>query len=108
MRDGQMLNLYTGIPQIASGEGLAKIVRESEYDEVLIVGSGEIEDDRIRHMSDGILTTMRELGFEQAWLGRDGVTPIWRYSRQQQAATPVRPNSSDSELARSRREREPD
>lgn len=99
MRDGQMLNLYTGIPQIASGEELAEVVRESDYDEVLVVGSGELEQNLMRHMSRGIWATMQDLGFEQVWLGRDGATPIWRYARRQSAAA-VGTDTSDPDAAR--------
>ncbi|HEX7062223.1 MAG TPA: glycosyltransferase family 39 protein [Woeseiaceae bacterium] len=87
LRDGRMLNLYTGVPQIASGEELARVVRESEYDEILVVGSGELEHNLMRYMADGIWTTMQELGFERVWLGRDGATPIWRYTKPGKAAT---------------------
>lgn len=79
MRDGTMLNLYTGIPQIASGEQLAKVLRDSTYDEVLVVGSGEIEDNLEQFTGDGIWSTMQEFGFERVWSGRDGATSVWRY-----------------------------
>ena len=79
MRDGRMLNLYTGVPQIASGERLAEVLRSSSYDEVLVVGSGEIEDKLEQFTDDGIWSTMQEFGFEKVWSGRDGATSVWRY-----------------------------
>jgi hypothetical protein len=92
MRDGRMLNLYTGAPQIASGEQLAKVLSDPNYDEVLVVGSGEIERNRMRYMANGIWTTMQDFGFEEAWLGRDQATRVWRYSAgppSEQASTPA-------------------
>ena len=79
MRDGAMLNLYTGTPQIASGDRLAEVLRGSEYDEVLVVGSGELEDKLMEFTDDGIWSTMQEFGFEKVWSGRDGATSVWRY-----------------------------
>lgn len=87
MREGRMRSLYTGLPQIASGAELEKVVRESQYDEVLIVGSGELEHNLDRYVDDGIWTTMQKLGFEQVWLGRDGATPVWRYAKPGATAT---------------------
>lgn len=79
MRNGQMLNLYTGAPQIASGDELARVVTDSAYDEILVVGSGEIEDNLELLTANGIWSTMQRFGFEEAWTGRDGATTIWRY-----------------------------
>ncbi len=86
MRDGRLHELYTGTPQIASGEELEKIVRDGDYDEILVVGSGELEKTLPRHMGKGIWETMQALGFEQAWIGRDGATPVWRYTRPEATA----------------------
>lgn len=86
MRDGRLHELYTGTPQIASGEELEKIVRDGDYDEILVVGSGELEKTLARHMGKGIWETMQALGFEQAWIGRDGATPVWRYTRPEATA----------------------
>jgi hypothetical protein len=93
LRDGRMLCLYTGVPQIATGEELERVLRESDYDEVFVVGSGEIDRNRMRYMSDGIWDTMQALGFEQAWTGRDGATPIWRYARPEAATRAGAPGS---------------
>jgi hypothetical protein len=80
MREGRMLNLYTGVPQIASGEQLAQVIEaSSNCDEIFVVGSGEIAHNLDRYMADGIWSTMQAFGFEQSWLGRDGATRVWHY-----------------------------
>lgn len=99
MRGGKMLNLYTGTPQISTGDQLAELVRESGSDEILVVGSGEIEDNRMRYMSDGIWSTMQELGFEEAWLGRDGATPVWRYHRTEPRDAAAQPGAAPNDTA---------
>jgi hypothetical protein len=75
-----MLNLYTGTPQISSGEGLAKIFMEQQGGEVFIIGSGEIIKNPMRYLGDGIWETMQEFHVEEVFLGRDRATKIWKYS----------------------------
>jgi 4-amino-4-deoxy-L-arabinose transferase-like glycosyltransferase len=79
MRDGEMLSLYTGTPQIPTGEELAKVFGNPRHGEILILGSGELESNRMRYMDNGILETMQDFGVEEVYQGRDGVTKVWRY-----------------------------
>lgn len=80
MRGGTMHNLYTGIPQIATGERLAEVLRDAApYDQVLVVGSGELEDHLAEFTADGIWETMQAFGFRKSWSGRDGATSVWEY-----------------------------
>jgi hypothetical protein len=79
MRDGRMLCLYTGRPQISTGAELADLLSEPVDREILIVGSGEIVANNFRGMSDGIPETMEAFDVEEVFLGRDGATRVWRY-----------------------------
>ncbi len=78
-RNGKMLNLYAGTPQISSGEKLADVFRNQKHGQVLIVGSGELEKNLERYMGDRILETMRDFRVEEVYEGRDGATKVWRY-----------------------------
>ncbi len=81
MREGRMLNLYTGVPQIWSGSMLRNILSEFRGKQVLVIGSGELEGNLMRYYGDGIWSTMEAVGFQEVFLGRDGATRVWRYSR---------------------------
>ncbi len=81
MRDGVMLNLYTGTPQIATGEQLAAVLDDPAINRVLIIGSGELESNRMRYVADGIWETMLDYDLEVVYDGRDGATKVWQYSR---------------------------
>ena len=79
IRDGEMLSLYTGNLQIASGEQLAEVFRRDGLGRVFIIGSGEPQNDLDAYGGDGIAETMRNYGVEHVYVGRDGVTRVWEY-----------------------------
>lgn len=79
MRNGQMLNLYTGTPQIATGDELEEVLAEHERETIFIIGSGELMDNIPRYMGDGIWKTMADHDLEIVYEGRDGATNVWRY-----------------------------
>ena len=80
LRNGMMLNLYTGTPQIATGAELANLMASRRRGDVYIIGSGEIEKNPARSLGDGILETMEEFDLEEVYTGEDKVTKIWRFS----------------------------
>jgi hypothetical protein len=79
MHDGQMLNLYTGTPQIATGEELKSVLDGNGADDIFILGSGELMSNLPRYMGDGIWETMGEYDLEVVYEGRDGATKVWHY-----------------------------
>jgi hypothetical protein len=89
MRDGSMLCLYTGTPQISTGDELARILSEPQRRQILIIDSGESASNRMRYMANGIWETMQDFGFEEAYLGRDGATQVWRYVAGPDNGTPT-------------------
>ena len=80
IRDGKMINLYTGTPQISSGDDLAKVFGEQNRGQILIIGSGEIAKNPSRNMGNGIWETMQDFGVDEVYEGRDSATKVWRYS----------------------------
>ena len=78
LRDGRMVSLYSGTPQISTGKELATVLNAPEDRQVLIVGSGELAKNPSRYLGDGILETMREFRFMEVYEGRDGATKVWR------------------------------
>jgi hypothetical protein len=89
MREGKMLCLYTGTPQISTGDELARILSEPQRRQILIIDSGESASNRMRYMANGIWETMQDFGFEEAYLGRDGATQVWRYVAGPDNGTPT-------------------
>lgn len=84
LRDGEMLNLYTGTPQIATGQDLERLITEQATGRVLLIGSGVIESNPQRYMGDGILEVIQQYEFREVYQGRDGATTVWQYSASSQ------------------------
>ena len=80
VRDESMLNLYTGTPQISSGEEFATLFSAHRRGRIFVIGSGEIIKNPLRYLGDGIWETMQEFGVQEVYRGRDHATTVWRFT----------------------------
>jgi hypothetical protein len=82
MRDGRMVDQYTGVPVIGSGEELEAILDGNEGKPLYIIGSGEnFKDGERMFRGMGIAEVLDSERLEVVYEGRDDKTVIWK-SRQ--------------------------
>jgi hypothetical protein len=76
---GEIRDFYTGTPVVDDGEQLREVLSRAGDRQVIIIGSGEQQSDRRRDARgpeiSGVLSS--DL-VESIYLGRDGLTTVWR------------------------------
>jgi len=79
MRDGRMVDQYTGAPVLGNGAELEAVIDENVDNEVYIIGSGENFIGNERMFRDlGIGTVLKSDRLEIVYEGRDGKTRVWK------------------------------
>ena len=79
MRDGRMVDQYTGVPVIGSGEELEAVLDASRESPLYIIGSGENWENGVRRFREmGIAEVLASDRLEVVYEGRDGKTVVWR------------------------------
>jgi hypothetical protein len=79
LRDGRLVDQYTGSPVIGTGEELDAVLDTSAGREVYIIGSGENFVDGKRLLRGrGIAEVLDSDRLEVVYEGRDGLTQVWR------------------------------
>lgn len=77
--DGVIRDFYTGTQVIDSGAALEQLLREHPDHRIFVIGSGENQSDGRRQMRGfGIAEVLTSDRFEVLFVGRDGVTKVWR------------------------------
>jgi 4-amino-4-deoxy-L-arabinose transferase-like glycosyltransferase len=77
--DGQVRDFYTGTPVIDDEEQLLALLERAHGRRVLIIGSGENQSDRRRDQrGPGIARVLNSDLVETLYVGRDGLTQVWR------------------------------
>jgi hypothetical protein len=83
--DGQIRDFYTGTPVIDDGEALRALLESAGDRRVFIIGSGENQSDHRRDQrGPGISQVLSSDLVQTLYVGRDGLTKVWR------AAAPAR------------------
>jgi Dolichyl-phosphate-mannose-protein mannosyltransferase len=78
-KNGALRDIYTGVPLLGTAVELEALVRRRDRGAIYIIGSGEgQEDGRINYRGAAINAALREPIFEPIFLGRDGLTRIWK------------------------------
>ena len=79
LQDGQVVDQYTGVPVIGTGEELAALLASHTGEDVYIIGSGEnfVEGTRLlrRH---GIADVLESADLNIVYEGRDRKTKVWK------------------------------
>jgi 4-amino-4-deoxy-L-arabinose transferase-like glycosyltransferase len=76
---GEIRDFYTGTPVVDDGEQLRRVLDRAGDRQVIIIGSGEQQSDRRRGVRGPEISSM--LGsdlVETLYVGRDGLTKVWR------------------------------
>jgi hypothetical protein len=77
--DGQVRDFYTGTPVIDDDKQLLALLKRAHGRRVLIIGSGENQSDRRRDQrGPGIARILNSDLVETLYVGRDGLTRVWR------------------------------
>lgn len=77
--DGEIREFYTGVRVIGSGEELARLLDRYRDRRIFVIGSGENHSDQRRGMRGfGIFELLASERFEVLYIGRDGLTKVWR------------------------------
>ena len=78
-KDGALHDIYTDAPLIGTGAELMALVARRDRGDIYIIGTGEFKGDDLRvFRSDGIYEALRPPIFAPVFLGRDGLTQIWK------------------------------
>jgi hypothetical protein len=79
VRDGRILDVYTGAEIIGTGAELEAILEANAERTVYIIGSGENFVNGVRGLrGEGIAEVLASPGLEVVYEGRDGNTKVWR------------------------------
>jgi hypothetical protein len=77
--DGRWLDEYTNTPLIGTGRQLQRLVDSRDRGAIYIIGSGENEQDGRRLMRGlGIARELESPAFHLIYVGRDGLTDVWK------------------------------
>jgi Dolichyl-phosphate-mannose-protein mannosyltransferase len=80
-KDGGMQDIYTGAPLIGTAAELEALIRRRDRGAIYVIGSGEGQEDGRRFVRGaGIYEALQQPIFQPIFLGRDGLTQIWKVS----------------------------
>jgi Dolichyl-phosphate-mannose-protein mannosyltransferase len=76
---GRWLDFYTGTPLIGTGSELEQLVERPDRGAIYVIGSGENQEDgRSLMRAFGIARALHSPPFRSVYVGRDGVTHVWK------------------------------
>ena len=76
---GRWLDFYTDTPLIGTGSELERLVDEPNRGAIYVIGSGENQSDgRSLMRAFGISEALHSPPFHAVYLGRDGLTEVWK------------------------------
>ena len=77
--NGRWVDEYTGAPLIGSGAQLERLVADRDRGAIYVIGSGEGQQDGRKLMRGlGIAQVLRSQAFHLVYVGRDGLTDVWK------------------------------
>jgi len=85
---GRWVDEYTGAPLIGSGAQLERLVASRDRGAIYVLGSGEDQQDGRKLMRGlGIAQVLDSPAFHLIYVGRDGLTDVWKVDRPRRALT---------------------
>jgi hypothetical protein len=76
---GRWLDFYTDTPLIGTGSELERLVEKSDRGAIYVIGSGENQEDgRGLMRAFGISQALESPPFHSIYVGRDGLTRVWK------------------------------
>ncbi|HEX8755870.1 MAG TPA: hypothetical protein VF745_06005, partial [Steroidobacteraceae bacterium] len=83
--DGRWVDEYTGAPLIGSGAQLEQLVESRDRGAIYVIGSGEDQQNGRKLMRGlGIAQVLDSPAFHLVYVGRDGLTDVWKADPPQQ------------------------
>ncbi len=77
--NGRWLDFYTDTPLIGTGVELERLVEQPDRGAIYVIGSGENQEDgRSLMRAFGISQALQSPPFHPIYVGRDGVTRVWK------------------------------
>jgi hypothetical protein len=77
--NGRWLDYYTDTPLIGTGVELERLVEKPDRGAIYVIGSGENQEDgRSLMRAFGISEALQSPSFRLVYLGRDGLTRVWK------------------------------
>jgi len=77
--NGRWLDFYTDTPLIGTGSELERLVEKPDRGAIYVIGSGENQEDgRGLMRAFGISRALSSPPFRTVYLGRDGLTRVWK------------------------------
>jgi Dolichyl-phosphate-mannose-protein mannosyltransferase len=77
--NGRWLDFYTDTPLIGTGVELGRLVEKPDRGAIYVIGSGENQEDgRSLMRAFGISQALQSPLFRPVYLGRDGLTRVWK------------------------------
>lgn len=82
--DGELRDIYTSVPAMTTAEELEALIARTDRGAIYVIGSGENQEDGRRHMrGPGLFEALQSPRFEVVYVGRDGLTKVWKVARRQ-------------------------
>ena len=76
---GRLADFYTDTPLLGTGSELERVVEMPNRGAIYVIGSGENQEDGRRNMRGfGIAQVLQSPPFHCVYVGRDGVTRVWK------------------------------
>jgi uncharacterized membrane protein len=90
MKGGELRDIYTDAPLLGTGAALMALVERRDRGAIYVIGTGEFRGDDLPLMrSDGIYEALQRPIFVPVFLGRDGLTQVWKVAAPNDAAAPA-------------------
>lgn len=90
--NGRLEDIYTGAPLIGSGPALERLIARRDRGTIYIIGSGEQQQDgRSVARGPGIQRILHSLSQRVVYVGRDGLTKVWKIPAPASAPSDGRP-----------------
>lgn len=76
--DGRWVDEYTDAPLIGTGQALRRLVDSCDRGAIYVIGSGEWQGTRKIMLGLGIAQELQSPAFHRIYVGRDGLTDVWK------------------------------
>jgi hypothetical protein len=78
LKNGRIQDFYTGSGVISSAAMLEELLRRERGHRIFVIGSGENQSDKRKGMRGDMDAVLHSKQFQVVYLGRDGLTEVWR------------------------------
>jgi len=90
MKGGVLRDIYTDAPLLGTSAALMALVERRDRGAIYVIGTGEFKGDDLRLIrSGGIYEALQRPIFVPVFLGRDGLTQVWKVEAPDGAAAPA-------------------